>query len=864
MRRPINTVNGYYKDPGKHWSAQDALNVLVRMAEKSGTRTVSRLVDAPGLRPFCRIGTNAGGEVGFTPSGAGRGMRVVDGRLFVVAGRTLWQITADGVSVPYGTIPGVGRVSMAHTQRGNGFELSIDNNQSRYVFNTLTQDLQKVTDESFSGSMRAFAIDGYTGYLEPQGLYWGHSDLADALNYIAFDTYEAEGQPDRIVSATVDNNRQVLIIGQQTTEIYVNQGSAQAPFVRASNTIIPYGSAARDSVQNFGSGTVLLDQNRVVRILSTGDDRISTSVIDSALQECTRQQIANAYSFTLEGDGFQIYYLTVPGKFTFGFDFVNREWHRRSSTDLDWWAVADVVQWNGKWYALDSRFGEIFEVRWRDYPFDGQKELVREWVTGSVSADQNPVYVHELELLFGCGGQDFEIVNFPPQPIGPSIGGDAPDPLSGDPYSFSYTTTPSDSPIARTVLLTGSYAMLDGELVTLTEAGLQWNQSTATISSANALPNLVVSLKMRVYDENGLYADHEDMFVVVTQVTLLVSGSPLGGGQPVIAQAQTYGAFSFTGIPTSSGADTLGYFPAYYKKPDEPGVWMLGGSDEYLYGANVTSWTPGVMPFTDGNMTRRMAGGPDGWLASTIQITPAQFGKMAATPDPFVLSTITIVRPDNPVSLPTISNLGMIRVIGNRYYADPRNLTGYLITTEDISDPEWLLLHGRGDSAPPNEDIGVFYDICEFDGALYATVLKSVTNPRYQLRRSTDGGVSWEDPILDGDGTDPVPWQLEAGNGVLLVYCWGGTHVYTSANNFSTPILTGIQTTTTVTAEQEPRGRQIVFTGSYFYLISGAFGDPAKANKCVRTLNGLEISAPVSIPLNSVVGIATDWVQENE
>lgn len=503
MRRPINTVNGYYKDPGKHWSAQDALNVLLRMAEKSGTKTVSKLEQCPGLRPFCRIGTNAGGEVGFIPSGAGRGMRVVDGRLFVVAGRKLWQITADGVSVPYGTIPGVGRVSMAHTQRGNGFELSIDNVQSRYVFNTLTQSLQKVTDESFPGSMRAFAIDGYTGYLEPQGLYWGHSDLADALNYIAFDTYEAEGQPDRIVSATVDNNRQVLIIGQQTTEVYVNQGTAQAPFVRASNTIIPYGSAARDSVQNFGSGTVLLDQNRVVRILSTGDDRISTSVIDAALQECTRQQIANAYSFTMEGEGFQIYYLTVPGKFTFGFDFVNREWHRRSSTDLDWWAVADVVQWNGKWYALDSRVGEIFEVRWRDYPFDGQKELVREWVTGSVSADQNPVVVNEFELLFGCGSQAYTPVDFPEQPVGPTIEGDAPDgDLEGEYPGYAYTVTPGDAPIDSVKIFSGALP----PPATLSNTGQIAPFAPTTPGN--------YTFQVRAKDTNGLFATLTDTIVI--------------------------------------------------------------------------------------------------------------------------------------------------------------------------------------------------------------------------------------------------------------------------------------------------------------------------------------------------------------
>jgi hypothetical protein len=829
MRRPINTVNGYYKDPGKHWSAQDALNVLVRMAEKSGTRTVSRLVDAPGLRPFCRIGTNGGEEVGFTPSGAGRGMRVVDGRLFVVAGRTLWQITADGVSVPYGTIPGVGRVSMAHTQRGNGFELSIDNTQSRYVFNTLTQSLQKVTDESFPGSMRAFAIDGYTGYLEPQGLYWGHSDLANALNYIAFDTYEAEGQPDRIVSATVDNNRQVLIIGQQTTEIYVNQGSAQAPFVRASNTIIPYGSAARDSVQNFGSGTVLLDQNRVVRILSTGDDRISTSVIDSALQECTRQQIANAYSFTLEGDGFQIYYLTVPGKFTFGFDFVNREWHRRSSTDLDWWAVTDVVQWNGKWYALDSRVGEIFEVRWRDYPFDGQKELVREWVTGSVSADQNPVYVHELELLFGCGGQSYTAVDFPDQPAGPSISGEAPDSVPGEAYSFPYTITPGDSPIARTSLREGSYVVVNGVQKALTEAGWSWNQSTATVSSAAPVVSSVV-LKLRTFDENGLYADHEDAFNIVEAHEILISGTPIGTGNPLMCSLLNVDTSDITAIPQSSGADITSAIATH-----DGTQWCAASASGARYVASIGgSWTSATstvsyeMIFPDGD---------GGFIADSS-------GQAYGTDMSGNFSALTMTA-TNPAYQIYLNDNNQVIKLEDYYYG----LTDvYLFRCADPRTDTWDMIHSHfGDSA--KEPTG----LCWHQGQMYmAGLLRGSTI--YGVTSSPDGGVTW--PISAEEfttaETDFPPLRIWSFGDVLVTYCNGGV-LRCNTNGWET-IPLGIQGISTGGSARllAVRSRIMPIAGLLYILGAGTDSD----KMVVFNPQTLEVSAPITLPITSAVGIA--------
>jgi hypothetical protein len=504
MRRPINTVNGTYKDPNLAFSAQDALNVIPMMTEKSGTRTVSQYRQAPGLKPFCRIGTNSGGEVGFVAAGAGRGLRVVDGKLYAVAGRNLWQITSAGVSVNYGTIPGVGRVSMAHNQRGLGNELAIDNGQSRYVFNTQTQVLQKVTDESFPGSIKAVFIDGYIVFVEPQGRYWGHSDLSNALNYNIFDQYEAEGQPDRIVSAH-ESNRELLIFGQDTTEAYVNNpsGSGEGPFVRATNTVIKSGCAARDSVCDVGPYTVYLDQNRTVQVLNGYTPvPISTSVIDSVLQACTKQQIANAYAFAVESEGFQIYYLTVPGKFTFGYDFKNREWHRRSSTGLDWWAVTDVVQWNGSWYALDSRRGDILELRWYDYPFDVQEELVRECVTGTITADQNPIFVSELEFLFGCGGKEYTTVDFPDQPVGPSISGSAPDGTVGQAYTFTYTVTEGDNPIQRVKLMEGT--ILDG---------LTWNQYTHTLSGTPTEAG-TMSLRFRVFDSAGLWAEVEDEIAV--------------------------------------------------------------------------------------------------------------------------------------------------------------------------------------------------------------------------------------------------------------------------------------------------------------------------------------------------------------
>ena len=56
MRTPVDLVGGFYTDDTLPWACQDTVNYLPVQAEASGTRTMTKLVDAPGLRPWLWIG----------------------------------------------------------------------------------------------------------------------------------------------------------------------------------------------------------------------------------------------------------------------------------------------------------------------------------------------------------------------------------------------------------------------------------------------------------------------------------------------------------------------------------------------------------------------------------------------------------------------------------------------------------------------------------------------------------------------------------------------------------------------------------------------------------------------------------------
>ncbi len=120
-------------------------------------------------------------------SGPIRELHDVEGRLFAVSGTTLYEISTAGVAIPLGTVPGIGRVSMAHNQVAGGHQLTVVNGTGGYVWNTATQSFQIITDEGFPGSSRVDFIDGYMMHVEPFGRFLLHSDLADALNFNTLD-----------------------------------------------------------------------------------------------------------------------------------------------------------------------------------------------------------------------------------------------------------------------------------------------------------------------------------------------------------------------------------------------------------------------------------------------------------------------------------------------------------------------------------------------------------------------------------------------------------------------------------------------------------------------------------------------------
>lgn len=840
-KRQIPILGPSYVDPNLHWSRQDTLNWLLVKAEQGGTLTQWQLRDAPGVEPFVRITREVESEGGPVTLDIGpvRGMRNVEGKLFVVAAQTLYQISNNGVAIPFGTIPGVARVSMAHNQSGLGNELIIVNGSAGYVFNTNFNTLTKITDEGYPGAFIADYIDQYLAQVEPQGRFWFHSDLANGTDYNTLDRYEAEADPDRIVSLIV-SHREVLVFGRDTIEPFVNTGGQTGTFERATNTVVEVGCAAKFTPRKLDNSVFWLDDKRLVRRLDGYTPiRISTDAIDSAFQECSEAEIAACYAFTWESRGHKVYYITVPGRFTFGYDVLTGSWHRRSTWNMEHWDVVDAVYWNGRWITGSGRFGRLYELDW-DYKLDSCDPLVRKRVTGKLWDDENELTLNNVELKFNTGGAESVCVLFPDQPVGPTLTGDAPDADPG-PYTFTYTATPGDAPISRTIIMRSWYVQGEDDPVAGLPSGWAWNQSTATISNPSPAGEITIHLDLRTYDTNGLFDDHSDMFSV-SDSFLLITGSAKPLQDPM--WAKVVGALdSVVGIPTSTGANVansiLGYFDGVIASVHENG-------SRYSTDRAVSFLTSTLTTTDD---MGRLTGGPEGWMADLRNFNSYPPNGWSADPTPTTYTSRA--SPDfNP------ARTDASRFINGYYY---RGSTQVLRRSADLIGGWAVCSDGREfDGQNGAFAIQRFFDLIEYEGKVYACVAKNFNEAttRYQIRWRNYDDFYWptENVVYDVAAADggKCPMQLCVGNGELVTYCLGGG-VLTSANDFSAWVDTGLDGPGADFGEARlmvPSWRIAYDRGRFYVIGYGADGD-----KITASTNGLTWDSPVTMPITSATCI---------
>jgi hypothetical protein len=382
-----------YADATRPYTFQECINWIPEPSETEGSKTPAILRGAPGLTVD---------ETAF--AGPTRGQHDVEGVAYFVAGTQLWSKVGAVLDLK-GTIPGTGIVEMAHNQiaGGNQIAICISTGQT-WVFNTVTDTLTQITDPGFPGGRSPVFVDGYIAFIEPDGEFWFHSELNDALSYNTLDRYQGEFSPDRLVSLQTIQGR-IRAFSQRTIEEYSNSGAVTNTFVRGA--VIEEGCGGRYTTQVLDNSLIWLGADGIIyRDFAYSPQRISTFAIDQ-LVSTLKEFWADAFSLTYSDRGHKVYYLTI-GPYTLGYDCATNKWHRRESYGMTSWRVSGLVFSGSQWYAGDRFNGKLYQVDWDNYTEDGQPIICRR-TSGVMNDSQNRIICSAFEIMVQAG---FGTTNF--------------------------------------------------------------------------------------------------------------------------------------------------------------------------------------------------------------------------------------------------------------------------------------------------------------------------------------------------------------------------------------------------------------------------------------------------------------------
>lgn len=330
-------------------------------------------------------------------AGPQRAATQLGGQLHAVSGNDFIRVSASGAITRIGTVSGSGRVDIAR----NNSQIAILIEPDLWVYDGIT--LSQVTDVDFiaRGAKRMAVMDNYGAFVEPNSGRWFICDLADFTVYDSLDFATAEGNPDELVSIE-SNNRQFILFGEESTEIWDNTGAQGFPFERNPNGYVECGCGAPNSTCTADNTVYWIDRDRLARKLEGNvARRISHEGVEQRWQDYSTIADAYAFSYAFDGHTFVVFTFPTAGA-TWVHDINTQEWHERQSYGFDHWRAAWVLKIYDKTLVGDTQTGAIASLNATTYTEWGQT-LLREGTSGAITDSGRWIFHDRLELDLDVG-----------------------------------------------------------------------------------------------------------------------------------------------------------------------------------------------------------------------------------------------------------------------------------------------------------------------------------------------------------------------------------------------------------------------------------------------------------------------------
>jgi hypothetical protein len=266
------------------------------------------------------------------------------------------------------------------------------------------------TDGAFEGGGTVDITDNYFLYNKPGSQLWAASDLlspiTDPLSFASKD-----GSPDDLVALIVDR-REVYLLGEMSSEVWIDSGAVPFPFTRIPGTSTQQGIAAQWSCARMGNSFAYVSKNNrgeamIVRMNGYFPERISTHAVETTL---VNQNVSDALAWTYQLEGHEVYVVTFPSigenGLTWAFDNTTGLWHkwlyRNNQNQFERHRGNCCAFFNQQVLVGDYENGKIYQVAREFYTDDGQP-IRRIRRAPHITSDLQRQYFHELQIQFQPG-----------------------------------------------------------------------------------------------------------------------------------------------------------------------------------------------------------------------------------------------------------------------------------------------------------------------------------------------------------------------------------------------------------------------------------------------------------------------------
>lgn len=261
-----------------------------------------------------------------------RGTLMAQDRAFVVAGTTLYELFADGTSVPRGNVHSTtGPVGMDKNRN----QIAVSTGPNVYSLDLATNTLTALSGSAFYGSANISVLSGRGILARPNTDTFYLTAIDDFLTMDALEFASAESSPDKITGQIVDHG-QLFLMGQEGGEVWdspTNPGP-DFPFIRSSGARIQVGCVAPFSLKQMDNSIFWLGQDKVGagivwKLSGYTPVRVSNFALEQLLQALP--DLSGATAYTLQEDGRSFYALNVDGlSTTWVYDSSTTLWHERA------------------------------------------------------------------------------------------------------------------------------------------------------------------------------------------------------------------------------------------------------------------------------------------------------------------------------------------------------------------------------------------------------------------------------------------------------------------------------------------------------------------------------------------------------